>query len=60
MFDPVTFGIAFIIVCAVHVYIRERRREREDEFDGGWRHENDTRITKILSPHIRNVKGDDE
>jgi hypothetical protein len=58
MFEPVTFGIAFLVVLAVHIFRRERRINRMDEFDGGWRHENEIRVTKILSPHIHTVKGD--
>jgi hypothetical protein len=59
MFEPVTFAFAFLVAIAVHIYRRERRFNRADEFDGGWRHENEIRVTKILSPHIRNVKGED-
>jgi hypothetical protein len=59
MFEPVTFGIAFIVVVALHIYRRERRINRADEFDGGYRHDNEVRVTKILSPHVRNVKGED-
>jgi hypothetical protein len=60
MFEPVTFGLAFLVVLAVYIYRRERRLNRMDEFDGGWRHENEIRVTKILSPHVRNVKGNDD
>jgi hypothetical protein len=59
MFDPVTFGIAFIIAIAVHIYRRERRLNRAHEFDGGYSHDNEIRVTKILSPYIRSVKGED-
>jgi hypothetical protein len=53
MFDPATFGIAFLIVCAVHVYIREHRRERQDEFDGGFRHDHPRVTTTIYSKHVK-------
>jgi len=46
MFEPVTFAIAFIVVMVIYIYRRERRFNRLNEFDGGWRHEN-------------NVKGED-
>jgi hypothetical protein len=59
MFEPVTFGLAFLVAIAVHIYRRERRLNRAHDFDGGWRHENEIRVTKILSPHVRNVKGED-
>jgi hypothetical protein len=59
MFEPVTFALAFVVVIAIHIYRRERRIQRADEFDGGYRHDNEVRVTKILSPHVRNVKGED-
>jgi hypothetical protein len=59
MFEPVTFAIAFAVVLAIYIYRRERRINRPREFDGGWQHENEIRVTKILSPHVRNVKGED-
>jgi hypothetical protein len=59
MFEPVTFGLAFLVVIAIHIYRRERQRNRMDEFDGGYAHDNEIRVTKILSPHVRNVKGED-
>jgi hypothetical protein len=39
MFEPVTFGLAFIVVVALHIFRRERRLNRMDEFDGGYRHD---------------------
>jgi hypothetical protein len=59
MFDPVTFVLALGLIGSASLYIRARRRRAKwREFDGGFSHENDVHVTRILSPHITTVKGD--
>jgi hypothetical protein len=62
MFDPVTFVLAFGLLFSASLYVRAKRRRararaRVMEFDGGWRHDNGPRVTVIMSPHIRSVRG---
>ena len=53
MFDPVTFVLAFALLFSASLYVRARRRRRRSrEFDGGWRHDNERRVTRIRSPYI--------
>jgi hypothetical protein len=61
MFDPVTFVLAFGLLFSASLYVRAKRRRararaRVMEFDGGWRHENERRVTIIKSPYIRRAK----
>lgn len=50
----------FIAACLVLIcmgFAAARPKRPTAEFDGGWSHENDLRITRIRSPHII-TKGD--
>jgi hypothetical protein len=59
MVDPITFGLAILLCLSASIYVRsKRRRARAREFDGGWEVENGPRVTKVMSPHIRNVQGE--
>jgi hypothetical protein len=53
MFEPVTFGLAFLVAIAFHIYRRERRLNRMDDFDGGWRQDHPRVTTIIYSKHIK-------
>jgi len=57
MFDPVTFVFAAVLLLSVSIYSRARRRRaRMREFDGGFSHDNEIRITTIKAPYIRRAK----
>ncbi len=45
------------MVCAERILDRMQHRARED-FDGGFSHDNDIRVTRIQSPHIVSTKGE--
>lgn len=61
MIDPVTFALSFMVAFGFSIWLRSRKRRarrKARDFDGGFRHDSERRVTRIMSPYIHNARGD--
>lgn len=59
MFDPFTFALAAVLLLSMSIYARHKRRKaRARDFDGGWQHDHEIYVTRVMCPHIRKAKGE--